>query len=642
MKIRSTLVGVVTAAMAVVTFAAIPALPAQAAQPSVPAPTAGAMPSAVPSAITPSVDDGEVDTISQVGNTIIIGGTFTSVGGQPRNHIAAFNATTGALSTTFVPQFNGSEIIASVPGPFSNSVFIGGDFSTVNGTAVVDLTLLNATNGSIITSFHTPVIAAGEVKDLVLRGNRLYLGGFFQKVAAKPHFGLASLNATTGALDPFMNVQVAGRHNDSGSGAQGSIGPWAIDVTPDGQTMVAIGDFKTADGLPRDQVVMIDLSGASAVVNPNWQTNRYNPYCFNWAFDGYVRGVNFSPDGSYFVINATGGGNPGTLCDATARFNTNDRGLAIQPVWVDETGGDTTWAVTITDTAVFVGGHNRWNNNPLGADRALPGAVPRPGLAALDPVSGRPLTWNPGRNPLGTAVYALLATSQGLWLGSNTNWIGNFKYQRPKIAFFPYAGGTPVVKTNVGTLPGTAYLAGSTSNGVTNVLYRVNAGGGAIQSLDNGPDWAADNSDPSPYRNSGSNAAGWNTGASETANVPATTPNAIFDSERWSPSDSPAMNWDFPVPAGTHLQVRLYFANRCTCTQRRRPADLQRLPGQPAGHEPRGHRGRRRRPAGHDEGVRHHLGRQRRHRHPARRREPAHQRHRDHQQGHHPDAADGR
>ena len=26
------------------------------------------------------------------------------------------------------------------------------------------------------------------------------------------------------------------------------------------------------------------------------------------------------------------------------------------------------------------------------------------------------------------------------------------------------------------------------------------------------------------------------------------------------------MQWDFPATAGAHLQVRLYFANRCTCT----------------------------------------------------------------------------
>src|SRR5207247_1385240 len=160
-------------------------------------------------------------------------------------------------------------------------------------------------------------------------------------------------------------------------------------------------------GQLRDQVAMLDLSGSSAAL-ASWSTTRYSPYCFNWAFDGYVRGVSFAPDGSFFVINATGGGNPGSLCDSTARFETNPNAANAQPTWVDETGGDTVWGVTVTNTAVFIGGHNRWNNNPLGVDLAQPGAVPRPGIAALDPASGRPFRWNPGKNPLGTATYALL------------------------------------------------------------------------------------------------------------------------------------------------------------------------------------------------------------------------------------------
>ena len=57
----------------------------------------------------------------------------------------------------------------------------------------------------------------------------------------------------------------------------------------------------------------------------------------------YVRGVSFSPDGSYFVVAATGGG-VHSLCDAVARFETYTSAPDVQPTWVSETGGDTTWA----------------------------------------------------------------------------------------------------------------------------------------------------------------------------------------------------------------------------------------------------------------------------------------------------------
>ena len=448
------------------------AAPAVAHQPPKPGPV-NTLPSAVPAKNTPSVDNGETDSIAQNGNTMIIGGTFTSVNSQTRNHVAAFDRTTGALSTSFAPNVNGN-VNSVLPGPTANTVYIGGAFTQVNGQAAQFVAELDLTTGNLVSTFKPPTFNFGYINDLVVRGNRLYLAGTFTKVGGKAHGGLASLNATTGALDPFMNIQLTGHHNDSGSGAQGWIGPWDFDVTPDGATMVAIGDFKYANGLLRDQVVMIDLTGATAAIDP-WATSRYSPYCFNWAFDAYVRGVSFSPDGSYFVVNATGGGNKNTLCDATSRFETQPTNTDAQPTWVDETGGDTVWAVQVTNTAVYIGGHNRWNNNPNGADHALPGAVPRPGVAALDPVSGRPFAWNPGRNPLGKAVFSILATDDGLWYGSDTIWVGNYKYKRPRIAFFPYAGGYSPASTSTTSLPATAWL-GSPS-GSNNNLTSVNFDG---------------------------------------------------------------------------------------------------------------------------------------------------------------------
>ncbi len=560
MKIyRISLAAILTAALTLT----IPSMaPTQAAQPSAPVPSPGAMPNAVPGTNTPAVDDGDVRAIAKVGSTMVVGGNFTSVAGQPRSKVFAFNASTGALSTTFHPAVTGA-VFSVIPGPVANTVYLGGQFTAVGGTAVNDLVLVRTTDGSIVTSFQAPSLLSGQVNDLVLRGNRLYLAGTFPKVGGVNHAGLAALNATTGALDPFMNVQLSGHHNDTGGGAQGAVGPWGIDVTPDGSKMVVIGNFKVADGLPRDQVALIELTGASAAVQANWNTSRFAPLCFNWAFDSYVRGVSFSPDGSYFAIAATGGPNFGTLCDAVSRWETNATGSDVQPTWVNESGGDTVWAVSITDTAIFVGGHQRWANNPNGGDSAGAGAVPRPGLQALEPISGRPLQWNPGRNPPGKSVYALLATADGLYVGSNTDWIGNRKYKRQKLAFFPYAGGVPVADTTVGELPGAVYLGGSQA---TNVLYRVNAGGPTLPSLDSGPDWAGDSDADSPYRNGGSNTGAWDPVPSVDGSVPASTPRAVFNTERWDPGDGDEMEWQFPVVSGSPIEVRLYLANRCSCT----------------------------------------------------------------------------
>ena len=147
----------------------------------------------------------------------------------------------------------------------------------------------------------------------------------------------------------------------------------------------------------------------------NWSTAKYSAQCANGAFDSYIRDVQFSPDGSYFVIVATGGGTFDTnvdgsrsLCDTAARWETNGTGADVAPTWVDYTGNDTFWSVAVTGTAVYVGGHQRWVNNTTGSDNAGEGAVPRPGIVALDPINGLPLAWNPGRNPRGAGAYAVL------------------------------------------------------------------------------------------------------------------------------------------------------------------------------------------------------------------------------------------
>ena len=93
------------------------------------------------------------------------------------------------------------------------------------------------------------------------------------------------------------------------------------------------------------------------------------------------------------------------------------------------------------------------------------------------------------------------------------------------------------------------------------MFYRINAGGPALASTDGGPAWQSDSSSTSPYRNSGSSASTTASTLPQDASVPASTPAAIFSSDRWDGSTAPEMQWAFPVSAGTPTTVRLYFAN---------------------------------------------------------------------------------
>ena len=106
-----------------------------------------------------------------------------------------------------------------LPGPTANTVYVGGTFSTVNGVTSKGITLLNTTNGQIVSGFK-PANMNGIVYSLGLAGGRVYIAGTFTTVGGVAHGGIATLNQSTGKLDPFMNVQLAGHHNYNGSRRQ--------------------------------------------------------------------------------------------------------------------------------------------------------------------------------------------------------------------------------------------------------------------------------------------------------------------------------------------------------------------------------------------------------------------------------------
>ena len=429
---------------------------------------------------TPHVLDGEVNAITQVGSTVYLGGRFTRVRSATstteiaRANIVAFNATTGVISS-FAPNFNG-EISSIVASPDGASLYVGGFFSTVNGVSSPRLARISTADGARVAGFTVPSLN-GAVRDLRLVGNRLWVAGNFTHVGGVAQPVLATLNATNGARDGFMSQTISGVHNG------GTTSVLKIDVTPDGSRLFAIGNFTTVNGQTRRQVAAFDINGATAAL-ATWATTFYSSTCSS-SFNTYMRDLDISPDGSYVVFTTTGAYRGiTTSCDTAARFEVRAPGSDVRPTWTDYTGGDTLYAVAVTGEAVYIGGHNRWANNPHRGDAAGPGAVSREGIAALDPANGLPLSWNPGRTR-GVGVFDLLATSAGLWVGSDTDRIGNNEFHA-RIAFFPLQGGTDLPANQPGRLPGRAYLLGvGTTNDVAG-RYFDGRTSQATQSFPNG------------------------------------------------------------------------------------------------------------------------------------------------------------
>ena len=430
---------------------------------------------------TPTVPAGKVVAIVQMGNTVVVGGDFQSARDIPlkqnltRAYIFAFDKTTKRISTTFVPQLDAA-VTSMAAGPDGASVIVTGKFLDVNGVRKVHIVKLRLSDGSIDPTF-AGAVQGGLANSIVVRGNDLYLGGKFTLLTGQPHLGLGAMDATTGAALSWFNLSITQPRQGTPAWVE------KIDVTTDESRLVVIGNFLDVGGVARNQIAVIDTSARPAVVT-SWDTQAFAGAC-NSVFDTYMRGLDISPDGSFFAVTTTGSyRSPPSMCDSASSWPLLSSGPNQQARWVHYTGGDTLTAVAVTNAAVYIGGHQRWGNNPYAGDHAGPGAVPRAGLAALDPSTGALLRWNPGRDR-GIGVFALVATADTLYIGDDTNSVGNEWH--PRFAMFTITGGTPNPQPVPTQLPVVVHrpqtdgsLAATNFDGVNLADAGVTPPGGAI------------------------------------------------------------------------------------------------------------------------------------------------------------------
>jgi len=394
-------------------------------------PAIGRVVSTNPVNYTPNITNGAAYKSAEANGMLYVGGSFTSVtaaagttptGTFTRNHILAFNAATGSISTSFAPNVNG-DVWAIVPS--GTSLYIGGSFSSVNGVARRGLAKIDATTGAVDTSFNA-ALTSGNVTEAALVSGRLIISGTFPKK-------ILAVNPATGANTGYINVAVTG----SVASNAGPVEVYRFAVNPAGTKLVGVGNFTTVGGATHYRAFMLDLGSTAASVSA-WRYTPLQQMCAADSLPDYMRDVDFSPDGSYFVFVSTGfvplSGQIGiALCDAASRFETANLSPT-RPTWINYTGGDTLHSVAVTDQAVYVQGHQRWLNNPQGRDNAGPGAVSRPGIGAINTTTGLALSWNPTKDR-GVGGKDLLVTARGLWVASDTAHIGH--ETRMRIALLP-------------------------------------------------------------------------------------------------------------------------------------------------------------------------------------------------------------
>lgn len=425
---------------------------------------------------TPHARNGEVRAFAEIGNVVYVGGTFTQVKSPTdttwttQRYLFAYDRTTGAISSSFLPDLDGAvNGLAVSPNGY---LIVGGAFRNVNGVARRNLVALDPATGQIVSSW-VGRSDGGNIRDMALHGNWLYIGGAFNWINGTPHTGVARLNASTGDVDPtFVVNATVGRHGTSSY-------VWTLDISPDGTTLVIGGNFREVNGLPREQIALIDVSTNPATVL-DWSTQKFAPPCVATTFTHYVQDVDFSDDGSYFVVGTNGGsGWPAAYCDALTRWETDARGSNLEATWVNFTGNDSITAVEAADGVVYVGGHFRWLNNPNRSDAKGPGGIDRLGIGAVNASTGMPVNWNPRRTAganlpsggvnWGPTVSVLWRGSDGLYFGQDSDGMGGEYHGR--MGMFPLAGGRVVQPKNA-TTASTGYLYLGTANGeLTKVAF---------------------------------------------------------------------------------------------------------------------------------------------------------------------------
>ncbi len=201
-------------------------------------------------AFTPSADQSVLGIALQPDEKIVIYGSFTSVNGQTRNRIARLNSDGSVESTaTFNPGTGADNTVGCVVVQPDGKLLLGGDFTSIDGQPKNflarlhgDGTLESTATFNPDTGPNNPLLSMVQQTD-----GKIIIGGSFTTVNGKTRNRIARLNAN-GSLEGTTNF-------DPGVGADNVVQSLAIQA--DGGILMG-GFFTSVDGLARQHLARLD------------------------------------------------------------------------------------------------------------------------------------------------------------------------------------------------------------------------------------------------------------------------------------------------------------------------------------------------------------------------------------------------
>jgi uncharacterized delta-60 repeat protein len=174
----------------------------------------------VPDSFNPGANGNVYCTAQQTDGKILVGGAFTTLGGQNHAYIGRLNAD-GTLDANFNP--GASSTVYSLAVQTNGQILVGGAFSTLDGQSVPYIGRLNA-NGTLDTNFNPG--ANATVYSLAIQADgKILVGGALSS-------RIERLN-TDGTWDNNFN---------SGPGANNIV--YSVALQPDGKILIG-GQFTT-------------------------------------------------------------------------------------------------------------------------------------------------------------------------------------------------------------------------------------------------------------------------------------------------------------------------------------------------------------------------------------------------------------
>jgi hypothetical protein len=192
---------------------------------------------------------GPASTLTVAGNRLYVGGDFTALNGLPRHRLAAVDATTGALDN-WAPLVGGHVLTLAVSG---STVALGGSFTSVGGINKQNLVAIDLTSGKVATA--NPPDVPTTVTTLLKVGDAMVVGSAVQPFGP-PRTGpdLIAFSTRTGAPLPW-SLASDGRINA---------------IAADAQRLYVAGRFSTLSGTARQNVAAVELqTGALTAWNPS-------------------------------------------------------------------------------------------------------------------------------------------------------------------------------------------------------------------------------------------------------------------------------------------------------------------------------------------------------------------------------------